>query len=108
MPRRSMPRSGAGTADARPDRVLERSQVVPVELERAFAFFADARNLEAITPPWLGFRILEAPPALQHGSLLAYRLRLFGVPIRWRTEIVDWRPPFGFTDVQLVGPYRRW
>src|SRR5262249_3646099 len=42
------------------------------------------------------------------GSLLAYRLRLFGVPIRWRTEIAEWRPPHGFTDVQLGGPYRRW
>ena len=40
--------------------------------------------------------------------MLDYRLRLFGVPIRWRTEIVEWRPPFGFTDVQLAGPYRRW
>jgi ligand-binding SRPBCC domain-containing protein len=90
------------------DRVLERSQVVPVDVEKAFAFFADARNLEVITPPWLRFRILEAPRTLGRGSLLAYRLRLFGLPIRWRTEIVEWRPPLGFTDVQLAGPYRRW
>jgi ligand-binding SRPBCC domain-containing protein len=90
------------------DRVLERSQVVPVDIEEAFAFFADAWNLEAITPPWLRFRIIEAPQVLGRGSLLAYRLRLFGLPIRWQTEIVDWRPPFGFTDVQIEGPYRRW
>jgi ligand-binding SRPBCC domain-containing protein len=81
---------------------------VPVDLDDAFAFFAEARNLEAITPPWLRFRILEAPRALRRGSLLAYRLRLFGVPFRWRTEIVEWRPPCGFTDVQRSGPYRRW
>jgi ligand-binding SRPBCC domain-containing protein len=81
---------------------------VPVDIDEAFAFFADASNLETITPPWLGFRILEAPRTLERGSLLAYRLRLFGVPIRWRTEIVEWRPPFGFTDVQVAGPYRRW
>lgn len=90
------------------DRILERSQVVPVDLRDAFAFFADARNLEEITPRWLRFRILEAPAALREGSLLEYRLQLFGVPIRWRTQIVEWRPPFGFTDVQLAGPYRRW
>ena len=90
------------------DRFLERSQVLPVDLETAFTFFADARNLEAITPPWLRFRILEAPVTLERGSLLLYQLRLFGVGIRWRTEIVDWLPPFGFTDVQLEGPYRRW
>jgi ligand-binding SRPBCC domain-containing protein len=91
-----------------PDRVLERSQVVPVDIDRAFTFFADASNLEAITPPWLRFRILEAPETLAKGSLLVYRLGLFGVPIRWRTEIVDWQPPYGFRDVQLAGPYRRW
>ena len=90
------------------ERVLERSQVVPVDVDRAFAFFADARNLERITPPWLRFRILRAPHSLERGSLLVYRLRLFGVSIRWRTEITEWRPPFGFTDVQLAGPYRRW
>jgi ligand-binding SRPBCC domain-containing protein len=90
------------------DRVVERSQRVPVDIDQAFAFFADAGNLEAITPPWLRFRILEAPRTLKRGSLLVYRLRLLGVPIRWRTEIVEWRPPFGFTDVQLSGPYRRW
>ena len=76
--------------------------------EEAFAFFADPWNLEAITPPWLRFRILEAPRTLERGSLLDYSLRLFGLPIRWRTEIVEWRPPFEFIDVQLAGPYRRW
>ena len=74
--------------NVRRDRVLERTQVVPVEVDEAFAFFADPWNLEAITPPWLGFRILEAPPTLEIGSLLGYRLRLFGLPFRWRTEIV--------------------
>ncbi len=81
---------------------------MPVGIEEAFAFFADARNLESITPPWLRFRIVEASRTLARGSLLVYRLRLFGVPIRWRTEITEWRPPFGFTDVQTAGPYRRW
>jgi ligand-binding SRPBCC domain-containing protein len=90
------------------DRVLERSQVVPVDVDEAFAFFADAWNLEAITPRWLRFRIAEAPLSLDRGSLLVYRLRLFGVPVHWCTEIVDWRPPWAFTDVQVAGPYRRW
>jgi len=90
------------------DLELERTQVVPRSLEETFAFFASAENLEAITPPWLHFRILEAPEPLERGSLLRYRLRLFGVPIRWRTEIVEWRPPCTFTDMQLSGPYRLW
>jgi ligand-binding SRPBCC domain-containing protein len=90
------------------ERVLERAQVVPVSVEQAFAFFADPWNLAAITPPWLRFRILDAPRALEQRSLIRYRLRLFGVPVRWLTEIGDWRPPRTFTDVQLEGPYRRW
>jgi len=89
-------------------RTLERTQVVPVPRDVAFAFFAEARNLEAITPPWLGFRIVSAPQRLERGSLLDYRLRLFGIPLRWRTEIVAWHPPHGFTDLQLRGPYPLW
>jgi ligand-binding SRPBCC domain-containing protein len=90
------------------EHVLERTQVVPFPVEDAFGFFADARNLERITPPWLRFRILEAPPELRAGSRLRYRLRLFGVPIGWRTEITEWTPPRGFTDVQRRGPFRVW
>jgi len=87
---------------------LERTQVAPVGLDEAFAFFADPANLEAITPPWLRFSILEAPERLERGSRLRYRLRLFGWPIRWQTEIVEWRPRRSFTDVQVAGPYPFW
>jgi ligand-binding SRPBCC domain-containing protein len=90
------------------DYTLERTQVVPVPLEEAFGFFADPHNLEAITPPWLRFRIVSAPRELSQGALLTYRLRLFGVPISWLTEIVAWSPPRTFTDVQVSGPYRLW
>jgi len=79
---------------------------VPVEV--AFEFFADPRNLERITPPWLRFRMVEAPAALSAGARLRYRLGLFGLPIRWRTEIVDWIPPRGFVDVQRRGPFLLW
>ena len=87
---------------------LERTTLVPRPREEAFAFFADPWNLEAITPPWLGFRILEAPAELGAGALIRYRLRLHRVPIRWLTEIRDWRPPLAFVDVQLRGPYLLW
>jgi ligand-binding SRPBCC domain-containing protein len=90
------------------DLSLERRQLVPASPEATFAFFGDPRNLQALTPPWLRFRILEAPQRLQRGSRLVYRLRLYGVPIRWRTEIEVWRPPRTFTDVQLAGPYALW
>lgn len=72
-----------------------------------FDFFADARNLEQITPPWLNFRILHADPVAQ-GSTIRYRLRWHGVPIRWTTEILHWDAPNRFVDLQRSGPYRLW
>jgi ligand-binding SRPBCC domain-containing protein len=74
-----------------------------------FAFFAEARNLEAITPPWLNFEVLTpAPIALRPGARIDYRLRLHGIPFRWQTEITAWEPPCRFIDSQRKGPYRRW
>lgn len=82
---------------------------LPGTPEEIFPFFADARNLEAITPPWLNFTVLTpAPIAMKKGTLIDYKLRVHGVPLRWRTLIKEWQPPFRFVDEQVRGPYRQW
>ena len=74
-------------------RSIERSQLVPLSVEDAFAFFADAYNLEALTPPWLRFRILTPRPIpMEKGTTIDYVLTTHRLPVRWRTEIVEWGP----------------
>jgi ligand-binding SRPBCC domain-containing protein len=77
--------------------------------ETLFPFFADAQNLERITPPWLHFRILSAMPIyMKEGAEIEYRLRLHGIRLKWLSEITVWEPPDRFVDQQRRGPYREW
>ena len=89
--------------------VFTSQQWVPSPVERTFALFSDATKLEAITPPFLHFRIVTALPIVMRvGTLIRYRLRLYGVPVSWLTRIDEWRPNEGFVDSLLEGPYSRW
>jgi hypothetical protein len=88
---------------------LKREQYVDRPLADVFDFFAEAHNLERITPPWLSFTVLTPGPIqMRVGALIDYRLRVHGLPLRWTSRIEDWQPGRSFVDRQLRGPYRLW
>ncbi len=88
---------------------LHRDQILDGTPDEVFPFFADAFNLEALTPPLLRFRVITPGPIAMHpGALIQYRLRLHGIPVGWTTLIQDWTPSVRFIDTQLKGPYALW
>jgi ligand-binding SRPBCC domain-containing protein len=88
---------------------LEREQLVGTRVHEVFAFFSEARNLERITPSWLRFELLTPGAiAMRPGTLIDYRLRLHGLPLRWTSRIEEWEAGRGFVDRQVRGPYRLW
>jgi ligand-binding SRPBCC domain-containing protein len=88
---------------------LRREQRLDGTPDEVFPFFADAGNLEAITPPYLAFNVVTPRPIeMRVGALIEYRLRLHGLPISWLTRIEEWEPGVRFVDAQLKGPYTLW
>lgn len=92
-----------------PNYFLTREQSIGMSPHKVFAFFSDAANLDLITPPWLEFRILTPTPIpMATGTRISYQICWHFFRMKWLSEIVDWDPPHGFTDVQIRGPYALW
>ena len=88
---------------------LMAEQWLPRPIDEVFSFFADAYRLQDLTPAFLNFQVVTPRPvAMFRGTKIDYRLRLHGIPIRWRSEISEWQPPVRFVDRQIMGPYRLW
>ncbi len=91
------------------EQILIRSFTLDLPRKEVFDFFADAGNLEKITPPELNFNIItKLPIDVKQGVLIDYKLKLRGIPITWQTEISIWNPPYSFTDKALKSPYKQW
>jgi ligand-binding SRPBCC domain-containing protein len=89
--------------------VLECEMLAPVSVRDAFEIFEDPRNLAKITPPWLNFRIVTPGPIeMRKGAEIDYEIRWAGIPIKWRSLISEYEPPFFFVDEQVRGPYGHW
>lgn len=89
--------------------ILIRETILNGSIEEVFDFFSKAENLDKITPPILGFRIITPLPVeMKKGTLIDYKIKLNGIPFNWQTEITKWDPPHSFEDTQLKGPYKMW
>ena len=83
--------------------------IIPKNRDRVFSFFSKAENLEILTPKWLNFKIITPLPIeMKEGTLIDYKLKFFGIPFHWQTQITIWDPPNRFVDEQIKGPYSKW
>lgn len=89
--------------------VLHRRQWIPEDIENTWQFFSAEKNLETITPPWLQFKVRKKDTdTIETGSHIDYDLKIHGIPVHWRSKILDFQPQKQFRDVQIKGPYQVW
>ncbi|HTF82180.1 MAG TPA: SRPBCC family protein [Cytophagales bacterium] len=90
---------------------LEAVQTFPISIEAAWDFFSTPINLHKITPPEFSLKVLEdyKEEKAYAGQIINYIMKpLWGIPVRWTTEITHVAPLHYFVDQQLFGPYALW
>lgn len=91
------------------EKIFKSELIIKRPINEVFGFFSQAENLQRITPTSLNFNILTSMPIeMKKGALIDYKLKIRGIPSKWKTLISDWNPPTSFTDTQLKGPYKKW
>lgn len=89
---------------------LKSEQFLNVTLKEAWGFFSSPTNLSLITPSFMKFQMRTTVEGEIYDQLrIDYYVRpVFGVKLKWRTEILDVKPPYFFKDIQLKGPFKKW
>lgn len=84
-------------------------QLIPRPIDDVFKFFSEEGNLERITPELLNFHVVgKSTDLVQEGTIIDYKLKVHGVPLKWKSVITNWNPPYRFVDHQESGPYKKW
>ena len=87
-----------------------KSQLLPITIDKAWAFLSDAKNLKKITPDYMGFNIIEKEDTKMYaGQIIQYIVTpILGIPTKWVTEITPVKDKSYFVDEQRFGPYSLW
>lgn len=90
---------------------IKTTQLIPVSLEKAWDFFSNPANLQAITPEKMSFKIISAHHGekMYSGQIIEYKVKpVLGIPLYWMTEITHVEDKKFFVDEQRFGPYSLW
>lgn len=89
---------------------LHTVQKLPIEVDEAWDFLSDPKNLKTITPDYMGFNILSgADRTMYPGQIIQYIVTpVAGIPTKWVTEITHVKEGEYFVDEQRFGPYALW
>jgi len=89
--------------------IFEQTQKINKPLDEVFEFFSKLENLGKITPNWLKFEIKTSPEqTMKKNAVFIYKIKFHNVPMKWKTLITKYEPPYLFVDEQAKGPYKKW
>lgn len=94
-----------------PAHSIKTVQKIPVSLDKAWEYFSNPANLQAITPKNMGFKVISKHHGdiMYAGQIIEYTVKpVLGIPVYWMTEITQVKDMEYFIDEQRFGPYKLW